>query len=122
MKYEKYLRNFVIKGNFDEKFISKVEDKFDIKLPEDYLEFMRYCNGGDGDIGASYIRFKSIKEIIDFNKDYEVQAFLPRYIMFADDGGEETFGIYYHDNKCEYIMVSFIFDEDDIIVQGKTFE
>ncbi len=33
MKYEKYLRNFVIEGNFDEKFISKVEDKFDIKLP-----------------------------------------------------------------------------------------
>ncbi|ADZ83918.1 SMI1/KNR4 family protein [Cellulosilyticum lentocellum] len=64
MKYEKYLGNFVIKGNFDEEFISKVEDEFEIKLPEDYLKFIRYCNDGDEDIGASYIRFKRIKEII----------------------------------------------------------
>ena len=64
-----------------------------ISLPEQYIDFMKRHNGGEGDIGESWLVLFALEELQEMNDAYEVQDSLPDHIIIGSDGGGELYGI-----------------------------
>ena len=61
-----------------------IEEVNGLKLPEDYIEFMKDHNGGEGPIGDNnYGRFYKFEELDEINKEYEVQKNWPGYVVIG---------------------------------------
>lgn len=66
--------------------ISVIEDtmrEYDFTLPTSYIEFLLISNG----LYAENFVLLEIEEIFQRNKDYEIDLYLPEYIMIGDDNG-----------------------------------
>lgn len=65
-----------------------------VSLPEAYLELLRLSDGGhaflSGDLG--YVRIWPARTAVEYNRDYEVQKWLPGFVGFGDDGGPDMVG------------------------------
>lgn len=71
--------------------IARFEQAYGRALPRDYVDFLKTANGGEGTIGAAYIRLWGVEDIIRLNRGYEVQEFLPGLLVFASNGGGGAF-------------------------------
>lgn len=69
----------------------------DFEFPANYIEFLKRHNGGEGFIGDNYIIFWKAEELVDFNREYEVEIYAPGIFLFASDGG---YGFDTDDKKC----------------------
>lgn len=56
------------------------------KLPDDYLEFLGWSNGGEGDTGLNYFTLWKAEELVSLSEGYEIESFLPGSIAIGDDG------------------------------------
>ena len=69
---------------FNEKpqmFITEVNG---IKLPNDYIDFMKEHDGGEGPIGDNnYGRLYMLEELEEINNEYEVQGKWPGYVVIG---------------------------------------
>src|SRR5437773_5948579 len=67
----------------------------DFSLPQEYLAFLRYSNGGEGFlwIDPGYFQLWSAEEVADYNAGYNVQEFLPGYFAVGSNGGGEMLAI-----------------------------
>ena len=90
-----------------------------VVLPKDYIEFMKKHNGGEGDIGSTWLVLYPLEELQDVNDDYEVEKFLPNHVIIGSDGGDEFYGI---DSKGNYFNVPIMMDENDITFLGTDIE
>ena len=74
--------------------IQMLVSHFDGALPADYLDLLRTCNGGEGDLALQLVLFRlwSTDEVIQANEDLQVSEFLPGFLMFGGDGANELFG------------------------------
>ena len=88
----------------------------DVVLPDDYKEFMRKYNGGEGDIGQTWFVLYPIDELQEINDAYEVQQFMPGHIIIGSNGGGEFYGI---DNEGNYFNVPDLMEVNDIRFLGK---
>lgn len=79
-----------------------------IKLPESYIEFLKKHDGGEGFIGDSYIIFWKADELIDFNREYEVERYAPGIFLFASNGGGECYGFDTEDEAMPIVRIPFI--------------
>ena len=64
------------------------------ELPSDYLDFLRFSNGGCGDIPVQPWCFDSLwsaEELADCNRDYEVANYCPGFFGIGSSGGGEMF-------------------------------
>jgi len=102
--------------------IEKIEEIFNIKLPEDYISFMEQRNGGEGFVGENYLGIYQIEEIIKANEDYEVEKYIPGLLLIGSNLGGEAFALDFRIGKTNYIMIPFMFDEEDIIVLSQNIE
>ncbi len=95
-------------------------EKFKLYLKE-YEQYLKKFNGGSGMIGEeNYLILWSQDEIVEFNRDYAVEEFLPNILLIGSDGGGIAYGI---NSKCEYIQVPFIpMDTEEVSVIARTFE
>lgn len=91
----------------------------EVVLPKSYLEFMKKHNGGEGDIGETWLIFYPMEELQQLNDDYEIEQFLPEHIIIGSNGGSELYGI---DNKGNYFNVPVIMDKNDITLLGTDIE
>ena len=107
---------FEFNGPYDGNDIIKIND---VVLPMSYVEFMRTHNGGEGDIGETWLVLYPLDELQDLNEDYEIEQFLPGHIIIGSNGGGELYGI---DNKGNYFNVPMIMDEKDITFLGTDIE
>lgn len=64
-----------------------------VRLPQSYLDFMRQHNGGEGDIGETWLVLYPLEELREINDDYEISEYLPDHILIGGNGGEEFYGI-----------------------------
>ncbi len=88
-----------------------------VKLPKNYLAFMKQHNGGEGETaGGSWLVLFPLEELQQMNDDYEIPEYLPDHIIIGDNGGGEFFGI---NKKGEYFIVPEIIDEENLSVLGK---
>lgn len=84
-----------------------------VKLPQDYIDFMKEHNGGEGDIGESWLVLYPMEELQKYNDDSEISEYLPNHIIIGGDGGEELYGIT-PDGK--YFNVPSMFEEEEVTI------
>lgn len=109
-------REFEFNAPYNGEVIKKINE---VELPEDYVEFMKKHNGGEGDIGEAWLVLYSLEELQEINDDYEIEQFLPDHIIIGSDGGGELYGI---DGKGNYFIVPVLMDENDITLLGTDME
>lgn len=96
-----------------------IEKINEVLLPKDYVEFMKKHNGGEGDIGETWLILYPLEELQEINDDYEIEQFLPNHIIIGSNGGGELYGI---DGKGNYFNVPVLIDEDDVALLGTDIE
>ncbi len=102
------------KFQFNEPYIGdNVTEINGVKLPQSYTNFMLKHNGGEGDIGETWLILYRIEELQIINDEYEFSDFLPKHIVIGSNGGEEFYGI---DANGMFFNIPSSFDEQDITV------
>ena len=98
----------------------------DFELPEEYLAFLRYSNGGEGFLCIEpwYFQFCSAEEVIEYNRGYNVEEFLPGWFAIGSNGGGEMLSIRKRDGSpCPVYLVPFIpMAESDAVRIAHDFE
>lgn len=84
-----------------------------VRLPQSYIEFIREHNGGEGDIGETWLCLYPIEELQEINDDYEIDKFLPGHIIIGSNGGDELYGI---NSEGQFFNVPSIFEEQYLTV------
>ena len=107
---------FVFNKPYAGEIIEKINE---VILPKDYVAFMKNHNGGEGDIGETWLILYPMEELQEINDDYEIEEFLPGHIIIGSNGSGELYGI---DNKGNYFNVPFLIDEDDLTLLGSDIE
>lgn len=91
--------------------ISAIDDlstPLGIALPESHFEFLKKHNGGEGFVGDNYIILWKAEELVDFNREYEVEKYAPGIFLFASNGGEEGYGFDTLDTAMPVVQIPFI--------------
>lgn len=98
----------------------------DFELPEEYLAFLRYSNGGEGFLCIEpwYFQICSAEEVVAYNQGYHVEEFLPGWFAIGSNGGGELLAIRKRDGSpCPVYMVPFIpMAESDAVQIAHDFE
>lgn len=92
------------------------------RLPNDYIDFLKFSNGGEGFIGNEYLILYKIEELEGINKDYEIAEFDSDLLIIGSNGGSEAIALDFVDNKTKYVLIPFLFDRNDIIELGEDFK
>ena len=73
--------------------IGIVEEQLHIVFPEDYLEFLKWSNGGEGYIGENYVSLWKVEDLEVLNREYQIQTYLSKgYLGIGTDGGGICYG------------------------------
>lgn len=54
-------------------------------LPSEYLEFLRWSDGGEGALGTVYLNVWSSAEAVRLNLGYKIRDYLPNVWVVGDD-------------------------------------
>src|SRR5258705_2301248 len=88
-----------------------------VRLPDDYLEFLRIANGGEGELAVSPLWFRiwRASEVLESNRDYSREEFYSDLFLFgvcdgnvfafdlAEDFPWPLIALDYLDNKRECV-------------------
>jgi hypothetical protein len=75
-----------------EEAIARLQAAARVPVPDDYLAFLRWCNGAEGEIGPNYIRFDAAEDVA--NREYGgyvFEEFVPGLWFIGGDGAEALF-------------------------------
>ena len=88
--------------------IAAIESKLGTQLPDEYLQFLKLMDGGEGFIGSvCYVMLWPGEQLIPMSEAYEVQKMAPGLLLFGSDGGGEAYGFDTRD-KWQIVQVPFI--------------
>ena len=93
----------------------EVERINDVILPEQYIDFMKEHNGGEGDIGETWLVLFPLEVLQGMNDAYSIEEFLPGHIIIGTNGGGELYGI---DAEGNYFNVPEIIEKEYIAILG----
>lgn len=104
---------------FNEPYTGEIPETINgVDLPDEYIEFMKKHNGGEGDTGESWLVLFPIEELEEINKDYE--EFLPNgNVIIGTNGGGELFGV---NSEGKYFIVPEIIEEEYLEVIGDSID
>lgn len=95
-------------------------------LPEEYLAFLAYSDGGEGKIilDAGWFQIWPSSEVLDQNKGYEIDKNLPGFFGFGSNGGGELLAFDTHKGeKWKIVMVPFVpMSAEEAVVIADNFE
>lgn len=83
----------------------------DIELPDDYLELLRYSNGGEGNLAVEpgWFQLWPAERVVEFNNGYKVNEFVPGFFGFGTSGGGEMLAFDTREGKpYRVVMIPFI--------------
>ncbi|WP_395609729.1 SMI1/KNR4 family protein [Pseudomonas sp. B22129] len=92
----------------DAGFVDGLAATLGVALPQDYLDFLKHHNGGEGFIGEDYFVFWQAQELAPFNRDYQVETYAPGIFLFGADGGGEGYGFDTEDAAMPIVRVPLI--------------
>ena len=101
-------REFSANSPANRQAIDKFESDSHFKLPKDYEQFLERMNGGEGFVGEAYLSLWRVEELLQRNKDYEVDEYTPGFFIFGSDGGGESFGFDLRSDLKEVVCIPFI--------------
>lgn len=99
---------WVLNAPAPDTLIKDVESFLGHLLPSDYRCFLRENNGGEGFISDSYLILWRAEELVDFNRDYEVEKYAPGLFLFGSNGGGEGYGFDLRGPEMVVVMVPFV--------------
>jgi len=78
-------------------------------LPEGYMRFLQFANGGEGFIGANtYAILWRIEELLSMNREHQVSEYAPGLFVFGSDGGGEAFAFDLRSQPASIVSVPFV--------------
>lgn len=78
-------------GGASAEAIAECEKKRQIKLPEDYVQFVKVADGAEGFINdTAYLALWKIGDLYSLNHSYRVEEYVPGCLLFGSDGGGEA--------------------------------
>ncbi|MEO8236678.1 MAG: SMI1/KNR4 family protein [Flavobacterium sp.] len=86
--------------------VEVLERYLNLKLPNDYVFYLKNYSGIDQFIGVEFIKLWSLEEIIEANKRYNIFKELPRTIGIGTNGSGEFIGIEFDSHNDVKIILS----------------
>jgi hypothetical protein len=71
--------------------ISELHHFVQKRLPNTFIEWLRFSNGGSGEIGAQFVILYAADEIIENMAGYAIASALPGMLLFGSSGGGEAY-------------------------------
>lgn len=106
-----------------ERLTSTAQREIALRLPDDFIDFMRRNDGFSGVIGQSYLQLFACDSLIESNSGYQGGIPAEKLLIFATDGGGELFVIDARHEKQRYIMVNSVgWEIDNPITLGQSFD
>ncbi|MBK9208525.1 MAG: SMI1/KNR4 family protein [Anaerolineales bacterium] len=106
--------------------VQKLVDDAGKELPKDYLDLLLYCNGGEGELGIKpgWFRLWSAEDVIQLNKDYEIEKYIPEFFGFGSSGGGELIAFdMQKDKSWKIVMIPFVsMSPDEARIIANNFE
>lgn len=89
--------------------IVESEKQLGLKLPAEYVEFLKFADGGEGFVGKNaYVMLWSGEELASMNQSYEVQNYAPGLLIFGSNGGGEAYGFDTRTPQWPIVQVPFV--------------
>jgi hypothetical protein len=80
-----------------------------IDLPEDYREFLRLANGGEGFLeNGAYAQLWRAERLVTINREYEVPEFAPEAFFFGSNGGGEGYAFDRRSDPMRIVAIPFV--------------
>jgi hypothetical protein len=75
-------------------------------LPEDYMSFLQWSDGAEGYAGGgAYVRLWSARDVIRFNRAYQVPEFIPGLLLFGTDASVMGYGLDWSTNEVRCVEI-----------------
>ncbi|WP_347066694.1 SMI1/KNR4 family protein [Flavobacterium sp. WV_118_3] len=65
----------------------------DFNLPKGFMDFFKETNGADICTGKKYVLLWALTDMVELNKEYNVEEYAPEFFIFGSDGGDTAFVI-----------------------------
>jgi hypothetical protein len=119
---EKLFAEFKAKPPASPASVVRCQSSLRFELPADYVQFLQQMNGGEGFVGRNYLRAWPVDDLIQFNKEYDVDESAPGLFLFGSSGGGEAFAFDTRSVPPPIVAVPFIvLDLEDAIVIAPDF-
>ena len=67
--------------------------EINFNLPSGFIEFFEKSNGADISSEEKYVILWALTDMIQLNKDYNVDEYAPGFFIFGSDGGDTSYTI-----------------------------
>lgn len=111
-KIKKFFNQMNLNMPISDRDFDNIQLNLKIKFPKEYVDFMKEYNGGEGQIGKSYLAIWPIDQIAQLNDAYAVKEFTPSLVYFGSDGAEIAYAFNYNSENIS--IVEFPFESIDI--------
>jgi hypothetical protein len=108
MVTKNYLEGWTLNPGIPEKDFLTAISCLEFALPDDFVQFFRENNGGEGFIGSNYLIIWKAEELVVFNAEYEVDLYAPGIFLFGSNGGGEGYGFDTRAKKMSIVRIPFI--------------
>lgn len=62
-------------------------------MPNGFIGFFKETNGADISTDEKYILLWALTDVVQLNKEYNVEEYAPEFFIFGSDGGDTAFAI-----------------------------
>lgn len=105
----KYIKKLNTNPGVLDDTIKTFEISINFELPEIYKRFLLLTNGGEGFIGEnSYIILWSLQDLLEFNKSYEANEYVPGLFLIGSNGGGEAYAFDLRTIPYAIVQVPFV--------------
>jgi hypothetical protein len=120
---DEFIQGLTLRAGATEQALGECQDTLGIKLPSEYVQFVKKSNGTEGFVGEdSYLMMWPVEELPAMNVSYEVQEYAPGLLLFGSDGGGEAYAFDLREERQPIVRVPFVgLSLDDVIPVADTF-
>ena len=124
MNLPKSLFQGPLRPGASESDILRLESDLNVRLPDDYRDFLRSSNGTEGFLAPDiYVLLWSANQIISLNTGYCVHEFLPGTVLLGSNGADTGYGLNFGASPEYYFAVPLIgMAVDSMSFLGVSFE
>jgi hypothetical protein len=98
-------------GPASEHALYQLVENAPLKLPSDYIAFLRQCNGCEGELGIDpgWVWIWPAEEVIEHNNGYKTAENVSGFFAFGSNGGGEMFAFDFRTpDETRVVMIPFI--------------
>jgi hypothetical protein len=119
---ENFLTSFNCNPPVSDSAIDAFELESNLRLPGDYVDFLKVGNGGEGFIGGSYLILWKLEEIPQLNIAYEANEYAHGLILIGSDAAGEAYAFDTTVSPWPVVRIPFVgMDREFIVVLAQNF-